>query len=169
MSGYPKFKTLGDSLSFEVRINGNLYLASISGEALWSHFGGGLDDAGLMAAYFANEEEIHAVATKHIRDGDLSPSLTLRDFENRDEARGYLERAASREPVGNTGNVSTFFRRLDQDPHLGKLANGILDGPDALHRLMELAAAMGLPFTLPELAESGELDWFEFGMGSERK
>lgn len=166
MSGYPKFRSPGDHLSFQVTVTGNLYLANISGEVLWAHFGGGLDDARLMAAYFANEDEIHAVAKSRIRAGDLSPSLSMKDFEGGPETRDYLQRVAASELATGRRNVTEFFRRLDSDAHLGRLAQTILDGPDARARIRELAAALGLPFTLQELDASKALDWCDFHVGS---
>jgi len=94
MNGYPTFKTLNDTLTFQVQYHGNLFLATISGEVLWSHFGGGLDDAGLMSAYFANEQEIHGVAIARIQAGDLNPALTMKDFTSGREADDVLRRAS---------------------------------------------------------------------------
>ena len=166
MTGYPKFRSPSDHLSFQVTVNGNLYLANISGEVLWAHFGGGVGDAALLGAYFANEEEIHAVAKARIRSGDLSPSLTMKDFESGPETRDYLQRVASAEMTTGRQNVAEFFRKLDGDAHLGRLAQNILEGPDARTRITELAAALGLTFTLQELEMSRELDWCEFNTGS---
>ena len=94
MNGYRNCKTLNDTLTFQVQYHGNLFLATISGEVLWSHFGGGLDDAGLMSAYFANEQEIHGVAIARIQAGNLNPALTMKDFTSGREADDVLRRAS---------------------------------------------------------------------------
>ncbi len=47
--------------------------------------------------------------------------------------------------------MTAFFRLLASDPHLAERVREIPDVPDAPSRLIELAASVGLPFTLKDL------------------
>ena len=59
----------------------------------------------------------------------------------------------------NQQNVSAFFRLVASDPRLAERVQEIPDVPDAASRLIELAASVGLPFTLKDLqAERASTD-----------
>lgn len=56
----------------------------------------------------------------------------------------------------NPQNVSAFFRLVASDPRLAERVQEIPDVPDAASRLIELAASVGLPFTLKDLQAAGQ-------------
>ena len=55
-------------------------------------------------------------------------------------------------------HVVAFFRLLHDDPHLAERVHDIPDAPDAPNRLLEIAASVGLPFTLRELYAERDRD-----------
>ncbi|GGX00126.1 hypothetical protein GCM10007242_01120 [Pigmentiphaga litoralis] len=55
-------------------------------------------------------------------------------------------------------HVLAFFRLLHDDPHLAERVHDIPDAADAPNRLLEIAASVGLPFTLRELYAERDRD-----------
>jgi hypothetical protein len=55
-------------------------------------------------------------------------------------------------------HVMAFFRLLHDDPHLAERVHDIPDAADAPNRLLEMAASVGLPFTLRELYAERDRD-----------
>ncbi|WP_420225892.1 Nif11-like leader peptide family natural product precursor [Pigmentiphaga litoralis] len=55
-------------------------------------------------------------------------------------------------------HVQDFFRLLHDDPHLAERVHDIPDAADAPGRLLEIAASVGLPFTLRELYAERDRD-----------
>lgn len=59
-------------------------------------------------------------------------------------------------------NVVAFFRLVSRDPHLADKVRQIPDASDAPGRLIELAASLGLPFSVKDLHGSRVLTDAEF-------
>ena len=55
-------------------------------------------------------------------------------------------------------NVVAFFRLIHDDPHVAERVHDIPDAADAPNRLLEIAASVGLPFSLRELYAERDRD-----------
>lgn len=55
-------------------------------------------------------------------------------------------------------NVGAFFRLIHDDPHVAERVHDIPDAADAPNRLLEIAASVGMPFSLRELYAERDRD-----------